>query len=77
MSKIDWKKVAQCRLAQIKCLERQCARLRSDMAADLERELVTQLHAHCVPRNVYEAKLKGIASFVAERLKPKIPKIPI
>ena len=69
----DWKKVAANRLQDIKCLKRQCAFLRENMAVVLERELLTQFHAHCFQRSVYENKLRGIAEFVAERVRPKLP----
>ena len=68
----DWRKVAKKRLDKIRSLERQCAKLHDSLAAELEWELSTQLHAHCLPRSAYENKLTSIAAFVAERVRPKL-----
>jgi hypothetical protein len=68
----DWRKVAHNRLEKLTMLERQCARLRDTLSVEMERELSIQLHAHCVPRSAYETKLKAIAEFVAERVRPKL-----
>lgn len=68
----DWRKVAKERLDKLNTLEQQCGRLKNSLAEELERELSIQLHAHCLPRNIYESKLRGIAEFVAERVRPKL-----
>jgi hypothetical protein len=68
----DWKKVARYRLEKLNNLERQCTALRDTIATELERELKIQMHAHCLPRHAYEDRLKNIAEFVAERVRPKL-----
>lgn len=66
----DWPKVARERLEKLDQLERQCLQLRDSIAAELARELTVQFHAYCLPGG--GAKLKAIAEFVAERVRPKL-----
>ena len=73
ISPVDWKKVAAQRQAKLKCVERQCKLFRQEGVRAVHRELSVILHAHCVSRAAYEAKLMSISETVAQALTPYLP----
>ena len=68
----DWKQVAAERLRKIHSLEYQAQTLKEHLADELERELSNVHHAMCLSFPGGREKLADMASYIAERLRPKL-----